>query len=176
MTEEEKIEVCPKPKLDKKVLLSVFIGIAAVFFVMILINSFIFKIVSGQKAAFYLSVLASNTLFIVLIFIIKTNKKLTWNDLGWKRVNFFAGLKRVLIIWAITWFIDLVYLLIINYLGIAPQGNELVQLLQKPTFLILLANVSLIAIIAPFIEETLFRGLLFGSLRTYCGTWMAINN
>ena len=32
---------------------------------------------------------------------------------------------------------------------------------------------ALAGVLAPLIEETLFRGLIFGSLRKYCGKWTA---
>lgn len=177
MTEEEKIislEPAPKPKLDKKVLLSVCLGIIAVFGLMIVINGLIFENTTEEKAAFYLSILASNSLFILLILIIKGWKRITWDELGWKKVRLKTGFLDVIKIWGLTWLIHIVYMFIIFYHGIVPPQNELVELLQKPSFLILAANIFLIAVAAPFIEETLFRGLLFGSLRPYFGCWTAI--
>lgn len=161
-------------KLDSKTLFYVGIGLIAVFFLMMVVNGYILRITSEQKTAFYLSILASNTLFIMLILIIKASKQLTWAELGWNTVKFLPSVKSVLKIWGLTWLIHMVYMMIIIYLGITPAENELVELLQKPTLLIFLSNVFLIAVAAPFIEETLFRGLLFGSLRTYFGCWSAI--
>lgn len=170
----EEFNSIKKTKLDRKVLLSIFIGIIAVFCLMIILNGFIFNNIAYQKTAYYISILASNTLFVILILIIKVSRHFTWAELGWKKVGFMPGLKDILKIWGLTWLIHIIYMLILTFYGIIPAENELVELLQKPTFLILVVNIFLIAIVAPVIEETLFRGLLFGSLRTYFGCWSAI--
>lgn len=163
-----------RAKLTSKVLFQVCIGILAVFGLMLIINSFIALNAFEQKTAYYLSILASNSLFILLIVLIKTNNKITWVELGWQKTNLKTAVKDVFKIWGLTWLIHIIYMLIIILMGITPQGNELIYLLEKPSLLSLLVNILLIAVAAPFIEETLFRGLLFGGLRTYFGCWTAI--
>lgn len=163
-----------KPKLDKEALLYVCLGIAAVFCLMFIINGFIFKLVSDQKTAYYFSILASNILFMTLILVIKAVKGITWAELGWKKVKLGQSIKDILKVWGLTWLIHIAYMIILVSLGITPEENELAKLLQKPTLLMLLINILIIAVAAPMIEETLFRGILFGSLRTYCGYWTAI--
>lgn len=163
-----------KPKLDFKVLIYVLIGIAAVFGLMMFINGLIFMNIFEQRTAYYFSILASNILFTVLIFLIKITKKITWSELGWKTVPFRSGLISTLKVWGLTWVVQIIYMSVLISSGTIPPENQLAELLQEPTFLILVINISLIAVAAPFIEETLFRGLLFGSLRPYFGTWTAI--
>jgi hypothetical protein len=142
-----------RSKLDQKVLLSIFVGIIAIFCLMIIINGFIFRNTSDQKTAYYISILTSNTLFVILILIIKVGKHFSWAELGWKSVEFIPSLKDILKIWGLTWLIQIIYMLIITFYGIIPTENELVELLQKPTFFALVVNILLIAIAAPFIEE-----------------------
>lgn len=163
-----------KPRLGGDILFGVLTGIIAVFCLMMLINGFIFNNTADQKTAYYLSILASNTLFILLILLIKLSKGLSLAELGWRPAQWKTGMIDVLKIWGATWLIHIIYMLVLFALGINPPENQLMQLLQKPTLLILLANIFLIAIAAPIIEETLFRGLLFASLRTYFGCWTAI--
>ncbi|HHV63707.1 MAG TPA: CPBP family intramembrane metalloprotease [Peptococcaceae bacterium] len=141
---------------------------------MLFINRFIFQIATELKTAYYLSIVALNILFVILILSVKTSNKITWLELGWKKTEVKRGVINVLKIWGLIWLIDFIYMLIIVSMGIIPEGNELVYLLEKPTVPTLIINIILIAVVAPFIEETLFRGLLFGSLRTYFGCWTAI--
>ncbi len=163
-----------KSRLDGNVLFNVIIGIIAVFLSMMIVNGFIFNHTTDQKTAYYLSILASNTLFTILIVTIKFSKSLTLTELGWTKADIRSSITDVFKIWGLTWLIHIAYMFILFSLGITPPENELLRLLQKPTFLILVANIFLIAVAAPIIEETLFRGLLFGSLRTYFGCWTAI--
>jgi membrane protease YdiL (CAAX protease family) len=163
-----------KPKLGIWVLVNVLIGVAVIFGLMLSIDRYIFLHTSDEKTAFYLSMLASNSLFVILILIIKLDKKLSWAELGWNKTRLKAGLIDVLKVWLLATLIEFLYMAFLVYRGVTPPENPLNQLLQRPSPLALLLNIAFIAIAAPFIEETLFRGLLFGSLRTYMGTWTAI--
>jgi len=174
MTEEEKVGTDDKPKLGIRVLISVIIGIIFIFLLMSVINTFFFKYFPEGNTAYYFSIMASNILFVLLILIIKKDNKLTLADLGWKRLKFSTGLKSVLKVWGITWVINIIYLVIVFFKEVPAPENELSRLLQDPTFLFFVINALIIAVAAPFIEETLFRGLLFGSMRTYCGVWTAV--
>lgn len=166
-TEKEK-------KLDKKVLIAVLAGIAGIFLAMLVINGIIYTLFPEEKTRLYVSIVISNTLFLLLILGIKSLKGIKWEELGWKGVNPARALKEILKVWAVTWVIYIVYLIYLSLMGVTPPENELYELLAKPNLILFLLNVLLIAVVAPFIEETLFRGILFGSLRTYCGKWTAI--
>jgi len=163
-----------KSRLGIWVLANVLVGVAVVFGCMMIVNRYIFLYAGNPKTAYYLSLLASNMMFISLILLIKTGNRLTWADLGWNKAGIRAGIIDVLIVWAITMVLNFAYLGFLVYRGVNPPENELTQLLQRPSVSLWAANIILIAVAAPFIEETLFRGLLFGSMRTYLGKWTAI--
>ncbi len=162
------------PSLNAKVLLFVFIGIIAVFVMTMIVNGYIFRYTTEIKTGYYLSILVSNFLFLMVIIVTKLVKKLSWASLGWNKVKFIKSLKVVFKVWAIIWIAHIIYMLVIFAMGITPPENALTELLEKPNLLMLLANVLLIAVVAPIIEETLFRGLLFAGLRNYFGIWTAI--
>ena len=162
------------PLLNAKVLVYVFVGIMAVFALTIVINGFIFRYTTEIKTGYYLSILVSNILFLMVILITKVIKKLSWSSLGWNKTNFLKSFKAVFKAWAIIWIAHITYMLIIYAMGVIPPENALLDLLEKPTLIWLLANIFLIAVAAPIIEETLFRGLLFAGLRNYFGVWTAI--
>lgn len=163
-----------RPKLDFAILIYVLIGIGLVFVTMLFVNGIIFSTITQQRASYYTSIVASNILFLALIIALKAIKKVSWAELGWKPATIKASIKSILKIWGLTWVLNIIYMLILFSFKITPAQNELQELLQKPTLLILLANIILIAIIAPIVEETIFRGFLFGSLRNYFGCWTAI--
>ena len=162
------------PLGSAKVVLSSFLGIAAVFASMMVINSYIFRFVPDIKTSYYVSIFISNLLFLLVVVIIKLSRNLTWSSLGWNNVNFLRSFKAVFKVWALIGVGHIIYMLILAVLEITPPENVLTELLQRPTLLMLFANIFLIAIVAPVIEETLFRGLLLSGLRTYFGVWTAI--
>ena len=172
--QEESEQITQLPLLNAKVLMVVFLGIIGVFILTMVINGFIFRYTTELKTGYYLSIVVSNCLFLLLILVIKLSKKLSWSNLGWNKVNFLQSVKSMLKIWGIIWLAHIAYMLILAGLEITPPENVLSELLQKPTLLLLIANIFLIAVVAPIIEETLFRGLLFNGIRTYCGIWTAI--
>lgn len=161
-------------KWSPRILLDFIVGITAVFLLMPMINHYIFAFFNDSKASYYLSIISSNLLFVIVILLIKFRNHVFFNDLGWRRVSFFPALKSVLIVLAVTWLMIIAYMITIYYAGITSTDTELVKLLQHPTVLNFAANILLIAAVAPIVEETLFRGILFGSLRKYMGEWTAI--
>ncbi|NLI91739.1 MAG: CPBP family intramembrane metalloprotease [Peptococcaceae bacterium] len=163
-----------KPRLGIWVLVNVLIGIAFVFGCMMIVNRYIFIHVDQLKTAYYLSLLSSNIMFVLLILIIKASKRLSWVELGWKKVSIRAGIIDVFKVWGITMVIYFAYMFFLVYKGLTPPENQLSQLLQRPSLLALVINIFLIAVAAPFIEETLFRGMLFASMRPYLGCWTAV--
>lgn len=172
--ENQQAKEIEKTKWSPRILLDFIVGLAAVFLVMPMINHTIFAYFNVIKISYYVSIISSNTLFVILILIIAYRSRLSFDDLGWRRVNFAAALKSVLIVLAATWFVIIAYMITIYYAGITSSNTELVKLLQNPTGMSLAANILLIAVVAPVVEETLFRGILLGSLRNYMGEWTAI--
>ncbi|KUO66397.1 MAG: hypothetical protein APF84_18235 [Gracilibacter sp. BRH_c7a] len=145
-----------------------------VFGLTMIINGYIFRYTTEIKTGYYLSILVSNFLFLMVIIVIKIGKKLSWSNLGWNKIKFLQSFRAILKVWGIIWLAHIIYMIIIFAMGITPPENALAELLEKPNLLLLLANIFLIAVIAPIIEETLFRGLLFAGLRNYFGMWTAI--
>ncbi len=164
----------PVSRLDYKVLLTVSVGIASVYMLMLFVNVAIFHVATDQKSAYYLSIIASNILFALVVLAVKAGRKISWAELGYTGDKFFIGIKDVIKVWLITWVVHIVYMIIVIASGYNPPANELMEILQKPTVVYLIVNIVIIAVAAPFIEEALFRGLLFGSMRPYLGTWTAI--
>ena len=163
-----------QPLINAKVLLYVFMGIIAVFVMTMIVNGYIFSYVTEIKTSYYLSILVSNFLFLMLVMLTKVSKNLSWKNLGWNKVKFLQSIKAVFKVWGIIWIAHIIYMLVIFAMGITPPENALTELLEKPNLLLLLANIFLIAVVAPIIEETLFRGILFAGLRNYFGIWTAI--
>ncbi|QHA00864.1 CPBP family intramembrane glutamic endopeptidase [Dehalobacter restrictus] len=161
-------------KLNFKALAYFVIGVAVVFLLMPFVSYSIYQFFPEIKTAYYLSMITSNTLFVILIMLIMFKNRLSLNDLGWRRTSFASALIDVFKICFLVWLINMIYMAFLYYSGQTTAENELVKLLQDPTISMFIANIFLIAVIVPFIEETLFRGVLLGCLRNYFGKWTAI--
>jgi hypothetical protein len=161
-------------KLNFKVLAYFVIGVATVFLLMPFVSYSIYQIIPEIQTTYYLSMIASNTLLVILIMLITLKNRLSLNDLGWRRISITSALIDVFKICFLVWLINMIYMVLLYYSGQMGAANELVKLLQDPTIPMLIANIFLIAVIVPFIEETLFRGVLLGCLRNYFGKWTAI--
>ncbi|ADY55986.1 Abortive infection protein [Syntrophobotulus glycolicus DSM 8271] len=161
-------------KLNRKVLGMVLLGIAAVFAGMILINGIIFSFFTQGKTGYYLSLFFSNSLFILLILGIMRNQNININDIGWRKTKLVPALKNIVLMWFATWICYFLYLIVLALAGFTPQENGLYEMLADPTGVNLVINLLAIVVVAPLVEETLFRGLLFGSLFPYFGKWVSI--
>ena len=173
--ELEKVECLEvKNKLDKTVLGGIAVGLMLLFALMMVINGYIFSYFSEGREGYYISIFTSDILFLCLILIIKKLKRLEWSDLGWKPIKGNKIIIQIVRVWLLTWAINIAYLSYLTARGIKPPENELYTLVANPTVIVLLLNIIIMVVIAPIIEETIFRGFLLGGLRNYCGKWTAV--
>lgn len=157
-----------------RIILTFLIGIALVYGLTILINSTLIATVSEQKMRYYLSIVTSNALFVILGLSIMHKIGLSWADLGWNKISWKQGIKSVLQTWLLIWALQVIYMAMLLFRGINPPPNALVEILVNPTIWMFIANVLLIAVVAPIVEELLFRGMLFQGLKSYFGVWTAV--
>jgi len=77
-------------------------------------------------------------------------------------------------LYAITWVVNICYALALYNYGFTPPETDVYsKLLGQVTWYTLILNLILAGILAPIVEETLFRGVIFGSLQAYFGKWTA---
>jgi membrane protease YdiL (CAAX protease family) len=162
-------------KLNRKILGIVLLGIAGVFAAMMLINGIIFSVFTQGKTAYYISLFFSNSLFVILIIGILKSQKINIQDLGWRKTEAFPALFNIIGIWFATWICYFIYIIILSMIGITPKENGINEMISDPTTSSLIINIIAIAVVAPIVEETIFRGLLFGSLRPYFCKWFSVD-
>ena len=127
-----------------------------------------------ERVLMYLNAFLTQLSFALLIWTIKKVRHWKWSDFGWRGVPLRIILSKVLGVYAITWFINICYALaLFNYGFTPPETDVYSELLGQVTWYTLILNIVLAGVLAPIVEETLFRGVIFGSLQAYFGKWTA---
>lgn len=127
-----------------------------------------------ERFLMYLNAFMTQLSFIVLIWALKKIRHWEWTDFGWQVVSLKKILTKVLGLYAITWVINISYALVLFNYGLTPPSTDVYsKLLGQTTWYTLILNLLLAGVLAPLVEETLFRGIVFGGLQAYFGKWTA---
>lgn len=127
-----------------------------------------------ERFLIYLNAFMTQLSFALLIWIIKKIRNWKWTDFGWQGVPLRIFLSKVLGLYALTWVFNIFYTFaIFNYGFTPPETDVYSKLLGQVTWYTLILNLLLAGVLAPIVEETLFRGVIFGSLQAYFGKWTA---
>ena len=119
-----------------------------------------------ERALMYLNAFMTQLSFVLLIWTLKKFRHWEWADFGWKAVSLRDILKKVLGLYALTWVINISYALVLYQHGLTPPTTDVyTKLLGQTTWYTLILNLLLAGVLAPFVEETLFRGVISGSLQ-----------
>ncbi len=125
-----------------------------------------------ERILMYLNAFLTQLSFAALIWSIKKIRHWEWSDFGWHSVPMRNTFRKILSLYALTWFINICYAIFLYQHGLTPPDTDVyTKLLGQTTSLTLTLNLVLAGVLAPFVEETLFRGVIFGSLQAYFGKW-----
>ena len=164
----------PKRNLDWVDLATILGGIV---FIYILLAYGTFKMMAwwpNERILMYLNAFMTQLSFVFLIWTLKKLRQWKWADFGWQAVSLREILSKVLALYAITWVINISYALILFKYGLTPPSTDVyTKLLGQATWYTLILNLLLAGVLAPLVEETLFRGVIFGGLQAYFGKWTA---
>lgn len=130
--------------------------------------------IRNEQVLLYGNGFATQLAFVLLI--VSLAKWRGWNreKLGWRTIEMGKAWGSLFRWYLLTWPINLVYSIIVYLYGITPPKTDVyTQLMGHVTPLTFLLNVLLAGVMAPMIEETLFRGIVFGGLKSYFGKWTA---
>lgn len=149
-------------------------GILVLYGLLIFITSLVAGIWPHQRALLYINGFLTQISLGLLILILKKARGWTRTDLGWRLVNWRQIWASILGLYALTWFINMIYAIMLYNRGFTPPSTDIyTKLLGHTTWITFILNIILASIFAPVIEETLFRGIIFKSLRKYFGKWTA---
>ncbi|MFZ3373605.1 MAG: CPBP family glutamic-type intramembrane protease [Desulfitobacteriaceae bacterium] len=175
----EEIQLEPQPAVIKPVLNWVDLclvvgGIVILYALLILGTIWLAGTLPNEKVLIYANGFFTQLSFIALILSLKKIRKWSWSDLGLRSVSFKKKWSQILQLYLLTLFINLIYALYLYQHGFTPPSTDVyTKLLGDTTWLTYLLNLLLAVVLAPLVEETLFRGIIYGSLRTYLGKWTA---
>ncbi|BAE84047.1 CPBP family intramembrane glutamic endopeptidase [Desulfitobacterium hafniense] len=126
-----------------------------------------------ERVLLYVNGFVTQGMFLVVIIAIMKVRRWTWSDLGWKDVKGrYVG--SVIAFYILTWIINIFYAAYLLQKGFTPPDTDVyTQLMGNATVVTFCLNLILAGMLAPIIEETMFRGIIFGSLQTYMGKWTA---
>lgn len=125
-----------------------------------------------ERILMYLNAFLTQLSFALLIWTIKRIRHWEWANFGWHSVPFRNVLPKVLGLYALTWSINICYAILLYQHGLTPPDTDVyTKLLGQVTWYSLILNLVLAGVLAPLVEETLFRGVIFGSLQAYFGKW-----
>lgn len=125
-----------------------------------------------ERFLIYLNAFITQLSFVFLIWTLKKVRHWEWSDFGLKAVPIKGIPSNVIGLYFLTWIINISYALFLYQHGLTPPDTDVyTKLLGQVTWYTLILNLVLAGLLAPLVEETLFRGIIFGSLQAYFGKW-----
>jgi len=172
MNEETPLNFPPKRHLSWVDLAMVLGGIIGIYIILAFGTLWLMESWPHERTLMYLNAFLTQLSFVLLIWTIKTIRHWKWADFGWISVPLIKIIPKILGVYALTWIINICYALFLYQHGFTPPDTDVyAKLLGQVTWYTLLLNLALAGILAPLVEETLFRGIIFGSLQAYFGKW-----
>lgn len=125
-----------------------------------------------ERILMYLNAFLTQLSFALLIWTVKRIRHWEWADFGCHSVSLKKALPKILAIYGLAWVINISYAIFLYQNGLTPSNTDVyTKLLGQATWYTLILNLILAGVLAPMVEEVLFRGIIFGSLQAYFGKW-----
>ena len=164
----------PKRNLNWVDLSVILGGIVGIYLILIVVTFRLMEWWPHERALMYLNAFVTQLSFISLIWMLKKIRGWEWADFGWQAVPLRKILSKVLVLYALTWVINISYAFVVYKHGLTPPTTDVyTKLLGHTTWYTFVLNLLLACVLAPFVEETLFRGVIFRSLQANFGKWTA---
>ena len=147
-------------------------GIVCIYFILAFGTLWLMGHWPHERILMYLNAFLTQLSFAALIWGIKKIRHWEWSDFGWRSIPLKKTFRKILGLYAVTWVINICYAIFLYQHGLTPPDTDVyTKLLGHTTALTLILNLVLAGVLAPLVEETLFRGVIFGSLQAYFGKW-----
>lgn len=174
MNEETQSSFLLKRHLSWVDLAMVLGGIVGIYVLLTLGTLLLIERWPHERILMYINAFLTQLSFALLIWTIKKIRHWEWVDMGWHSVSLKRILPKILGLYALTWSINISYSIFLYQHGLIPPDTDIYsKLLGHTTWYTLILNLVLAGFLAPIVEETLFRGVVFGSLQAYFGKWTA---
>jgi len=172
MKEETQSNIILKRTLNWVDLVMVLGGIACIYVMLAYGTYWLMERWPYERILLYLNAFVTQLAFVLLIWTVKRVRHWEWADFGWHAVSFKKVLPKILGLYALTWVINISYAIFLYQHGLTPPETDVyTKLLGQATWYTLILNLILAGVLAPVVEEVLFRGVVFGSLQAYFGKW-----
>lgn len=149
-------------------------GILGIYVILSLATLWVMNWWPHERVLMYLNAFMTQFSFLFLIGILKKIRHWNWSDFGWRKVSLRQAGARILLVYSLSWVVNISYALFLYMHGLTPPSTDVYsKLLGQTTWYTLILNLLLAGVLAPLVEETLFRGIIFGSLQAYFGKWTA---
>lgn len=155
-------------------LIMVLVGVVCIYVILGFGTFWIMDLWPHERVLMYVNAFLTQLSFVLLIYFLKRVRHWKWQDFGWQRVSLRKVFSKILGFYALTMFINICYAITLYNYGFTPPDTDVYsELLGDVTWYSLILNLFLAGVLAPLVEETLFRGVIFGSLQAYFGKWTA---
>lgn len=155
-------------------LLLITLGIIFIYAILGLLTLWASSWMGNEQKLLYANGFATQLSFFLLIVFVGRWRGWTREHLGWREVKMSKIWGNLLRWYLLTWPINLIYSYVVYLNGITPPETDVyTRLMGHVSLLTFLLNILLAGVLAPMIEETLFRGIIFGGLKSYFGKWTA---
>lgn len=163
-----------KRRLNWVDLIMVLAGVAGIYVILSLGTLWLMEQWPHERVLMYLNAFITQLSFGLLIWTLKKVRRWTWADFGWRDIPLRIILRKVLELYALSWFVNICYAIALYNYGFTPPETDVYsKLLGQVSWFTLILNLLLAGVFAPLVEETLFRGVIFGGLQAYFGKWTA---
>ncbi|MGI1658619.1 MAG: lysostaphin resistance A-like protein [Desulfitobacterium sp.] len=160
-------------KLTWVELLYALIGIAVLYLGLGFITAWVASWWEYERVLLYINGFMTQGMFFLIILFIMRTRKWSWNDFGWHDVK-ERYLGRVVALYILTWIVNIIYAAYLFERGFTPPDTDVYsKLLGNATLITFCLNLILAGMLAPILEETMFRGIIYKSLNSYMGKWTA---
>lgn len=162
----------PKRRLGWIDLSFILVGIVIMYVLLTLGTVLIMKHWPYEQILLYASAFMTQLSFVFLLWVLKRKRSWEWTVFGWKTISMKKIFPIVFKFYGLIWVFNIVYAIILYQNGLTPPETDVyTKLLEQSTWYVVILNIILAGILAPLVEETLFRGVIFGSLQAYFGKW-----
>ena len=149
-------------------------GVACIYLLLTYGTLRLMEIWPHERGVIYLNAFITQLAFASLILLLKKVRGWNWADFGLNGVPIRKYFSNVLKLYALTMLINLSYVIFLYNYGLTPPDTDVyTKLLGQTTWYTLILNLVLAGVLAPIVEEMLFRGVIYGSLQAYFGKWTA---